>query len=157
MSEITYVPAKLLYGTLNKGPSSFNVEEGSGAQFASNSWHAFVDKLIAHGVPLDQEQFGVSWPADNQVPPQEIYYFCGVEYGANSEDFEQFKVEGGNYFAYGCKVPQQNLDQGFQEAYMVALPASGLTPREGQHLEIYGSEYDPNSPIARFQILIPVK
>jgi predicted transcriptional regulator YdeE len=48
------------------------------------------------------------------------------------------------------------MDKGFQDAYMNAFPASGLKSREGQHLEIYGAEYDPDSPIAKFRILIPV-
>lgn len=37
------------------------------------------------------------------------------------------------------------------------MTSSGLQGRDGQHLELYGAEYDPESPIAKFSILIPVK
>ena len=69
---------------------------------------------------------------------------------------DESTCNGGNYFEYRCEVPASDLDAGFRDAYLTAMPASGLVPRDGQHLEVYGEEYDPNAPIARFRILIPV-
>ena len=100
--------------------------------------------------------YGVSWPADANVPPQHVHYFCGIEAVTELEGFEPLQLEGGLYFQYNCEVLAVDMDKGFQNAYMVAMPESGFQGREGQHLEIYGDEYDPDSPIARFRILIPV-
>ena len=124
--------------------------------FAEQIWQEFIGKLIAAGVPLDQDLYGVSWPADDQVPPQEIYYFCGFESNKLIGNFEELQLAGGNYFEYSCSVPADNIDLAFQQAYMEALPKSGFASRDGQHIEIYGSEYDPDSPTAEFRILIPV-
>lgn len=156
MGEKVFIESKTLYGILRKGPSSFNEKENAGTEFAAEIWNAFIDKLITAGVPLEQDLYGVSWPADEQVPPQEIFYFCGFESKTPVEGFETLNLKAGNYFDYHCEVTANDLDSGFRTAYMEALPKSGLTPREGQHLEIYGSEYDPQSSIARFRILIPV-
>jgi predicted transcriptional regulator YdeE len=146
-----------LCGLQSVGPSSFNDAEKSGAQFSQKLWIALIEKMIAAGLPLDGLMYGVSWPADNLTPPQEIFYFCGFESATPVEGFNCLELEGGSYFEYKCEVPADNLDLGFHEAYMVAMPASGLKNRDGQHLELYGAEYDPNSPIARFSILIPVE
>ena len=157
MSVKTNVSPKRLLGILRKGPSSFNARENSGTEFAAEIWREFVGKLIANGIPVMQDLYGVSWPADEQTPPQEIFYFCGFESNQKDSAFEELMLEGGNYFDYLCETPADNLDAGFKAAYMEALPNSGLSPRDGQHLEIYGREYDPNSKIAKFRILIPVQ
>ena len=146
-----------LVGIQATGPSSFNDEKGSGALFSAQLWHTFIDALIAAEVPLDQDLYGVSWPADALVPPQQIVYFCGFQSDADFEGMQTLDVAGGNYFDFHCAVVASDLDAGFHEAYMQAMPASGLKPRDGQHIEIYGDDYDPNDAIARFRILIPVE
>jgi predicted transcriptional regulator YdeE len=146
-----------LCGIQAKGPSSFNDVEQSGAKFASDLWHQLIEKIIEADLPLDNLMYGVSWPADGLTPPQEVFYFCGFESESSIPGFDSLTLEGGNYFEYKSEVPATDLNQGFQEAYMVAMPASGFQGREGQHLELYGAEYDPESPIAKFTILIPVK
>ena len=156
MSNAVSIPAKRFLGLLRKGPSSFNVLENAGTKFAADVWAEFINLLVDNGVPLAQDLYGISWPADENTPPQEVFYFCGFESTDQIGAFESLELESGNYFNFDCEVEADNLDKGFQEAYMVAFPASGLTPRDGKHLEIYGQEYDPNSPIARFRILIPV-
>lgn len=145
-----------LRGIQRTGPSSFNDDAGSGANFSATLWFEFIDELMRLGVSLDQVMYGVSWPADDRVPPQQITYFCGYESDEEVPELSTLRVEGGNYFDFHCVVPAHDLDAGFREAYMSAMPASGLAPREGQHLEIYGDEYDPSAEIARFRILIPV-
>lgn len=156
MTSAKHLPKMRMLGILRKGPSSFNVN-GQGTEFAGEIWREFIDQLLQAGVPLNQDLYGVSWPADDSTPPQEIYYFCGFASSEVLPGFEELHFEGGNYFEYRCEVPANDLDAGFQAAYLDALPKSGLEPREGQHLELYGDEYDPQSPIARFRILIPVR
>jgi predicted transcriptional regulator YdeE len=51
----------------------------------------------------------------------------------------------------------KNIEEGFQNAYNVAFPASGLDGRNGQHLEIYPENYDPSAGVISFEILIPVQ
>ena len=144
-----------LLGLHAVGPSSFSATS-DGSTFSAELWYALIDAMIAADLPLDCVMYGVSWPADDQVPPQQIHYFAGFESDANIDGLSALDVEGGNYFDFRCEVPAANLDSGFREAYLVAMPESGLTPREGQHLEVYGDEYAPSAEIARFRILIPV-
>ena len=152
----TVAPFKLA-GIQKTGPSSFNETENAGADFGNKLWHEFIDKVIAAGIPLDQDMFGVSWPADDQTPPQLITYFCGFKSDQDVSGFETLQVEGGNYFEYRYEGFAVDIDKGFQDAYMHSFLASGLKGRAGQHLEIYGVDYDPNAPISIFKILIPAE
>lgn len=157
VSDYLYVEPKILYGLQRRGPSSFNSVQDSGAEFGKKLWLEFIDKLVALDISLNGNMFGISWPADEAVPPQEIHYFCGLELSEPITELEAFRLEGGNYFEYFCDVPADDIDLAFQEAYTKAMPASGFSARDGQHIEIYGEEYDPNSDRALFRILIPVE
>lgn len=152
-----HVDPTVLVGIQETGPSSFNVVENSGAEFGAQLWYKFIDKMISAGITPDKTMYGVSWPADDQTPPQIITYFCGFESDQDIDGFDSLNLNGGNYFQYNAEVLAVDMDKAFQDAYMKALPASGLKAREGQHLEIYGDEYDPDSPVAKFKILIPVE
>lgn len=156
MSEVVDIPRKTLIGIEEVGPSSFNADQGSGASFSEKLWRRFIAMVIAAELPLDVDMYGVSWPADDKTPPDFVHYFCGLESDVLPEGFRQLAVEGGPYFQFRYEGPATEIDLGFQDAYMKALPESGLKPREGQHLEIYGDEYDPEAPIVQFRILIPV-
>ena len=155
-SKINLAP-KNLVGIQAMGPSSFNEVEQSGAKFSEQLWRDLIGKLVESGISLDRDMYGVSWPADDLTPPQYVHYFCGFVSDGDLEGLTSLKLEGGNYFQYDCEVLAADIDKGVQDAYMSAMPSSGLIGREGQHLEIYGEEYDPDSPIARFRILIPVQ
>lgn len=157
MQDFLYVEPTILYGLQARGPSSFNAVPGSGAEFGKKLWLKFIDKLVSLDISLNADMYGISWPADEAVPPQEIHYFCGLEFAEPISELEAFSLEGGNYFEYFCDVPADDIDLAFQEAYTIAMPASGLSARDGQHIEIYGEEYDPNSDRAQFRILIPVE
>lgn len=157
MFNYSQVEPTTLYGLIGKGPSSFNSVPGSGAEFGKKLWREFVEKLGDLNISLSENMFGVSWPADDQVPPQEIYYFCGLELSEPTSELAALTLEGGNYFEFSCDVLAEEIDLAFHEAYTKALPASGFVGREGQHIEIYGAEYDPNSDRAKFRILIPVE
>lgn len=156
MTQAISVRPMRLIGIEAIGPSSFADESGTGAGFGAELWFRFIDILTSQRVPFPVDMYGVSWPADTHVPPQQIHYFCGLESDVDVEGLHELRVAGGNYFEYRCEVPASDLDAGFRDAYLTAMPASGLVPRDGQHLEVYGEEYDPNAPIARFRILIPV-
>jgi predicted transcriptional regulator YdeE len=157
MSASVNVAPFSVCGIQKTGPSSFNKENNAGADFGNKLWHEFIDKVLAAGIPLGQDMFGVSWPADDQTPPQLITYFCGFKSDKEVAGFETLQVEGGNYFEYRYEGYAVDIEKGFQDAYMNAFPASGLKGRAGQHLEIYGEEYDPNAPISIFKILIPAE
>ncbi len=157
MTNGIFRPSMTLQGIQQRGPSSFNGVENSGAKFGAELWHNFIDALVEKGIPISGELYGVSWPADDLTPPQEIFYFCGLESDQKIEGFETLQIDGGNYFEYFCTVAADKLDDGFKDAYMRALPESGLQSRDGKHIEIYGDEYDPDSAIAKFKILIPVQ
>lgn len=155
-TKVRIEPIRLV-GIQATGPSSFNNVENSGAKFGDQLWHEFIEKVVNAGISLERDMYGVSWPADQNVPPQKIHYFCGFISNENFEGLTELKIEGGNYFQFDCEVLAVDLDKGFQEAYMKAMPESGFKARDGQHLEIYGEEYDPDSPVAKFKILIPVE
>ena len=157
MSGLINVAPFKVCGIQKTGPSSFNKEDNAGADFGNKLWHEFIDKVLAAGIPLDQDMYGVSWPADDQTPPQLITYFCGFKSDKDVAGFESLQVNGGNYFEYRYEGYAVDIDKGFQDAYMNAFPTSGLKDRAGQHLEIYGEEYDPNAPISIFKILIPAE
>lgn len=157
MSQKVFIEPRRLVGIQATGPSSFNPVENSGAKFGEQLWHEFIEMAINAGISLERDMYGVSWPADQDVPPQRIHYFCGFISDENFEGLTELIIEGGNYFQFDCEVLAVDIDKGFQEAYMKAMPESGLKGRNGQHLEIYGEEYDPGSPVAKFQILIPVE
>lgn len=156
MPDLVRVPQKTLFGIQEVVPSSFNDSENA-AEASERLWRRFIDAISQAGAPLNVEMYGVSWPADEQTPPQYVHYFCGFEYPCTFEAMTQLTLEGGDYFSFRYEGPATTIDEGFREAYLEALPASGLTSRSGQHLEIYGDEYDPSAEIAVFQILIPVK
>lgn len=157
MTNKVQIEPKRLIGIQATGPSSFNPVENSGAKFGEQLWHEFIEKVVNADISLDRDMYGVSWPADENTPPSQIHYFCGFESDQSLDGFATLELDGGNYFEYLCEVLAVDIDKGFQEAYLSAMPASGLKAREGQHLEIYGVEYDPDSPIAKFRIYIPVQ
>ena len=148
-----------IVGISEIGPSSFNNSEGSGAKFADTVWQKFIPMVLNAGLSSQRVMYGVSWPADANVPPQEIHYFAGFELkpGEPSAGFKSLDITGGNYFAHTYIGSMANIDLGFMDAYTVALPGSGLSNREGQHLEVYPANYDPAAPEITFQILIPVE
>ena len=154
-----FLEPKKLVGIKRVGASSFNEQEGSGAQFAAAVWREFIPLVIAAGLSPQRTMYGVSWPADEFTPPQNVHYFAGFEpvEGKVPADMEALQLTGGNYFTYVFVGGIQKIDQGFQNAYSVAFPASGLMGRDGQHLEIYPADYDPSAEVITFEILIPIQ
>ena len=150
---------KTLVGIKRIGPSSFNNNEGSGGQFAAQVWQEFIPMVIAAGLSPQRVMYGVSWPADELSPPQNVHYFAGFEPDGEvvPAGMEELQLTGGNYFTYVYVGDIQKIDEGFLNAYNEAFPASGLIGREGQHLEIYPEDYDPSAEAITFQILIPVQ
>jgi predicted transcriptional regulator YdeE len=157
MSESINIKPFKVYGIQDTGPSTFNHDSKAGADFSSKLWHEFIDKVLSSGVALDQDMYGISWPADDQTPPQQVTYFCGFKSDFDVYGFESLQIDGGNFFEYRYEGYVVDIVEGFHDAYMQAFPSSGLKPRAGQHIEIYGDEYDPDSPISIFKIMIPTE
>ena len=151
------LPALTLVGIQERGPSSFNQSE-NGAAFGASVWEKFIPMVIQAGLSLNREMYGVSWPADENTPPQHVHYFVGFVKpdGFTGSGFSELELEGGAYFEYRFTGAPADIDQGFIAAYTQALPASGLISREGQHLEIYPDDYDQAASEITFRILIPV-
>ena len=153
------ITRKNLIGIHKIGPSSFNDEANSGSKFADQIWQEFIPQVIGAGISAERVMYGVSWPADENTPPQLIHYFAGFEPDSVEvpAGFEKFELEGGNYFSYTYTGSMRDVDSGFIDAYTVALPQSGLVGREGQHLEVYPADYNPSAEVVTFEILIPVQ
>ena len=153
------LPTVSLSGIQEIGPSSFNNAVNAGAKFGDSMWQKFIPMVAGAGLSLERKMYGVSWPADENIPPQSIHYFVGFETpdDFSQSEFETFTVPGGGYFQYHYTGSMQDVDQGFADAYANALPASGLIPRQGLHLELYPEDYDPTASEVTFQILIPVE
>lgn len=154
------IERKNIFGIRRIVPSSFNDALASGENSADAIWQEFIPTVIEAGLSPQRVMYGVSWPADELTPPQHVHYFAGFELGEDesvTDGFEELEVEGGNYFTYIYVGSMKSVDAGFLNAYNVAFPDSGLTPREGQHLEIYPADYDPSAEVTTFQILIPVQ
>jgi AraC family transcriptional regulator len=156
MTEILTIAPKMLIGVQEVGPSSFNEAEHAGAAFGEQLWRRLIATMLEAGLPLDMDMYGVSWPADDLEPPQLIHYFCGFESSDEVPGLSPLAVEGGSYLQVRHSGPAGDIDGAFHNAYLRVLPESGQRPREGQHLEIYGEEYDPESSVAEFRILIPI-
>jgi predicted transcriptional regulator YdeE len=153
------IAPRTLVGIIERGPSSFNDSENSGAAFAARMWEKFIPMVMEQGLSLNREMYGVSWPADEKTPPQEIHLFVGCEKPEQelSADFVELKLDGGAYFEYSYSGSPKDIDRGFLAAYTQAFPASGLKSREGQHLEVFPDDYDPTAEVISFKILIPVQ
>ena len=153
------INSRTLVGIQKVGPSSFSVEANSGSKFADQIWQEFIPQVIGSGISVERVMYGVSWPADENTPPQLIHYFAGFELAPEEvpAGFEKFELVGGNYFSYTYTGSMRDVDSGFIDAYTVALPQSGLVGREGQHLEVYPADYNPSAEVVTFEILIPVQ
>lgn len=150
--------SKQLVGLQAIGPSSFN-QESSGTAFSDAMWKNLISQMSELNLPLQRAMYGVSWPADEKTPPDLIHYFVGFESNNvfEGEAFDRLDVESGNYFKYTYRGPASEVDRGFQAAYMIAFPASGLTSRSGKHIEVYPEDIDMTAMEISFEILIPVE
>ena len=114
--------------------------------------------LLDQGISTDCDFFGISWPADELSPPMMINFFAGIESDiAGDDDFEEIVVTPGNYFATTYEGSMANFDEAIIEIYGPTLENSGHQVRDGLHLEIYGSSFDPNSETSLVDVLIPVQ
>lgn len=151
-------PATQLVGLQAVGASSFAADPDAGKKFADSMWLRLIPAMIEAGLPIERAMFGVSWPADDLTPPQEVHYFVG--YAKTAEpvpgEFVELALEGGSYFEYVYMGAPSAIDTGFTDAYMSAMPASGFQGREGQHLELYPDDYNPQAETITFKILIPI-
>lgn len=157
-SKKVFIAPTTLVGIQEIGPSSFN-QQMDGSDFGAALWKKLFSMLGEINLPLSEKMYGVSWPADNLTPPDVIHFFVGFEKKDRElpGTFISLNLEGGNYFAYQYSGPISAIDDAYQKAYLEALPQSGFSGREGQHLELYEAEVDLNSPEITFTILIPVQ
>ena len=153
------IAGRKIVGIQSTGPSSFSDQSEPGQKFGERSWQSLVATMLENGLSLHREMFGVSWPADEHTPPQQVHYFTGFEpvEGEDYSAFSEIDIETGAFFEYIYTGSPHKIDAGFIAAYTQALPESGLTPRSGQHLEMYADDYMPDAEVVSFRILIPVE
>ena len=66
-----------------------------------------------------------------------------------------WEVAGGTYAVFTCTL--STLGDTYRQAYHVRLPEAGYEATGGADYEVYGEEFDPQDPEARFDVYIPVK
>lgn len=103
MNEKVFIEPARLAGIQATGPSSFNATENSGAKFGNQLWHEFIEMVVNADISLGREMYGVSWPADDNIPPQQIHYFCGFISDDNYEGFSELRIDGGITFNITAK------------------------------------------------------
>lgn len=155
--NILDIASKKLRGLQEIGPSSFNAQE-SGSDFSNMLWRKLISSMTEAQLPVQRAMYGLSWPADEKTPPDSVYYFVGFEEVDENVpgSFQELTLEAGKFFRHRYTGPAAEIDQAFQEAYMNSFPKSGLTPRNGQHIEAYPADLDMESGQLTFDILIPI-
>jgi len=101
--------------------------------------------------------FGITSPADDAVPPQLIRYLAGIpapdDYSGQLADIT---VAPGAYFAVTYEGTITNFDDAVGEIYGDVFNQSGYQFRDGLHLEMYPSDWDPQNAHSRMDVLIPI-
>ena len=100
---------------------------------------------------------GITTPADDQVPPQQIHYVAAVtsqSAAALPSGLTDFTIDEGWYAVFEYEGPHEGLDEFYRATYIEQLPQLGLATRVGQHLERYPSRSTEFTTVA--QAWIPV-
>ena len=151
-------PGCELVGVRTTTPSSFTNEVSLDPWPVGELFRSLSLTFTEHDVIEPEIRYGVSWPADQNVPPLVVHYFAGVESATDFGDsFESLIVPAGNYFAVTFRGSLQEMDSAFQQAYGEVIEGSGLLQRDGLHLEMYDGRFDATSERSEMEILIPVQ
>ena len=144
-------------GLATTTPSSFSPEHDVNGAQVGELFQQLTDELTALGIDGFEELVGISRPADAVIPPQLIWYFAGYESLSLSVDsLDELVVPAGDYFAVTYQGPITGFDAAVNEVYGTIFPDSGLTPRDGLHLEIYPADWDRHDENSCMDILIPI-
>ena len=144
-------------GLATTTPSSFSPDHDVNGTQIGELFEKVRHELRAAGVDVVDELVGISRPADAVIPPQLIWYFAGYESPSLSTDsLDKLVVPAGDYFAVTYQGPITGFDAAVNEVYGTIFPDSGLTPRDGLHLEVYPADWDRHNENSRMDILIPI-
>jgi len=136
-------------------PSSFNPDhDPDGAQIQS-LFQNLRGALDAAGL-LYHELVGISFPADELLPPQHIHYVAALAHdNAVIDGMTEVIVPAGDYFVATYQGPLITFDAAVNDFYMTLVPASGYAPRDGYHLEKYPSTWR-GRPTDTMQLMLPI-
>jgi len=138
MARIEYLTTQHAVGKHAVVPSSFSEDCAAANPLIDGLWKDVL-KQLGEGVDeTDLVRFGITTPADKEVPPLLINYTAAV---ALQGDFtlvgalEHVQLEGGRYAVFPFAGQLDDLDAFYRRSYLEELPRHGLTTRDGQHLE----------------------
>gem|GEM_PF-489279 len=153
----SFTTPRRFVGIATTTPSSFSpVHDVNGAQIGE-LFQQLKNELQTAGVDDFDELVGISRPADAVIPPQLIWYFARYENPSLSlVSLEELLVPAGDYFVVTYHGPMTGFDAAVNEVYGTIFPESGLTPRDGLHLEIYPADWDGRDEQSHMDILIPI-
>lgn len=141
-------------------PTSFNSVNPSSQESVPQLWQGFWDRYWELGIDVQGSCIAVATPVDgSDNPPMFVNYLAGVEVPLDlrlPDGFVDEYVPAGRYVHYTHQGPFELLDQSFQHAYLEWLPKSGLSIRQGHHLELYTPKCDISKTDGEMEILIPV-
>jgi AraC family transcriptional regulator len=123
-------------------------------------WDEFFARAHELGLGTSGVYYGVSTPADDNVPPLQMNYLAGMAVPASltlPDGFTDVWVPEGNYLHFTHEGPAENVDETAHELYERYLPSSGLTQRLAPHLELYDERFEHDSPTCEFDLLVPVR
>lgn len=120
-------------------------------------WQAFGSRAgeIEH-IINPHIAYGISDNMD--MDSGEFDYIAGFEVDSTGKvpaGMVSWEVAGGTYAVFTCTL--STLGDTYRQAYHVWLPEAGYEATGGADYEVYGEEFDPQDPEARFDVYIPVK
>ncbi len=140
--------------------TAMNVEASFADRGLDELWKSLQRRIGELDVTPSGEWYGVSWPADDSVPPMIMHYLAGLvipEAMALPEGFSDVVVPGGNYLFFTHQGPIENIGESMREAYLEYLPSSNLRVRRAPHLEFYDENFVSHEPDGEMYILIPIE
>jgi predicted transcriptional regulator YdeE len=153
----SFTSPRRFIGLATTTPSSFSPDHDVTGVQVGELFQQLTNELTATGVDNFEELVGISRPADAVIPPQLLWYFAGYESQSLSVDsLDELVVPAGDYFAVTYQGAITGFDAAVNEIYGTIFPDSGLTPRDGLHLEVYPADWDRHDEHSRMDILIPI-
>ena len=144
----------LLVGLSTITPSSFSDQAEVGTAEIYGLWAKLRGIHEELSGPAG-DFFGASRPADDNVPPLQVWYLAGFPYSEEVEGLESFVIPRGKYLVYSHRGAPETFDDAVRIAYFEEFPNSGSELRDGPHLERYREPV--GGEILDVDFMIPVK
>jgi predicted transcriptional regulator YdeE len=123
-------------------------------------WDKFFARFSELGIEAAGIFYGVSTPADENIPTLTMHYLAGAAAPDSlvlPEGFSEFIVPAGKYLFFTHAGPIEGIGATANELYTNYLPSSGLVPRSAPHLELYDERFDHESATCEMDLLVPIQ